>query len=125
MWVILRGVRHGAPAGPNPWDAASLEWSLPSPPAHYNFPTLPRIRHRDPLWHEADRPGIEAVTMAVPEVEPEMPNSSFWPILVAAGTTATWVLVMTGLWWAPLIGLAFTAFGVFSWAFEDPFGKKP
>ncbi len=124
VWVMLKGVRSGAPASPNPWEAPTLEWSIPSPPAHYNCPALPRVRHRDPLWREEDRAAIEAVTLSVPEVEPEMPNSSFWPIVVAAGTSATWMLVMTGRWWAPLIGLAFTAFGVFAWAFEDPFRKK-
>jgi hypothetical protein len=62
--------------------------------------------------------------MARPAREPEMPNPSFWPILVAAGTTLTWALVMTGIWWVPLIGLALTAVAVFGWAFENPFAKK-
>jgi hypothetical protein len=53
-----------------------------------------------------------------------MPNPSFWPLVVAAGVTLTWALVMTGIWWVPLLGLAFTAYGVYSWAFEDPFAKK-
>jgi hypothetical protein len=46
------------------------------------------------------------------------------PIIVALGTTVTWALVMTGKWWAPLLGLAFTAVGIYGWAFEDPFKKK-
>ena len=62
--------------------------------------------------------------MGEPEVEPDMPTNSFWPVVVAAGTTLTWILVMTGKWWAPLIGLFATAVGVFAWAFEDPFGHK-
>jgi heme/copper-type cytochrome/quinol oxidase subunit 1 len=108
VWVIVRSLKRGEPAGHNPWQAASLEWATHSPPHHYNFAALPRIRHRDPLWRDDDRTAIEEATLAAPEVEPE-----------------TWVLVMTGRWWAPLIGLAFTAFGVYSWAFEDPFRKKP
>ncbi len=125
VWVvvILRSARSGAVSGPNPWNAPSLEWAIPSPPHHYNFPELPRIRHRDALWREDDRVEIERVTMAIPEVEPEMPNNSFWPLAVALGATATWALVMTGRWWAPLIGLAATAVGVFGWAFEDPIKK--
>ena len=71
-----------------------------------------------------ERAEIEAATMAVIEVEPEMPNSSFWPLVVALGVTATWALVLTGTWWMPLIGLAATAVGVFAWAFEDPLRKK-
>jgi cytochrome c oxidase subunit I len=124
VWVILRSSRRGEPASHNPWEAPSLEWAIPSPPPHYNFPALPTVRHRDALWREDDRAEIERVSMAVPAVEPAMPNPSFWPIVVALGTTATWALVMTGKWWAPLIGLAATAVGVFAWAFEDPFRKK-
>ena len=123
VWVMFKSARHGEPASANPWEAATLEWAIPSPPAHYNFPALPRIRRRDPLWREEDRREIEAVTLAEPEAEPAMPANSFWPIVVAAGASGTWILVMTGKWWAPLIGLAFTAFGVMSWAFEDPFRK--
>jgi len=123
-WNMIRSARSGAPAGPNPWGAATLEWSIPSPPHHYNFPSLPVVRTREPLWHEEERREVEAVTLAEPEREPEMPRPSFWPILVAAGATLTWALVMTGIWWVPLTGLAFTGFAIFMWAFENPFGKK-
>ena len=74
----------------------------------------------DPAQSDA----VETVTMSHPAREPVMPNPSYWPIVVAAGVTLTWGLVMTGKWWVPLIGLAFTAFGVFRWAFEDPFLRK-
>ena len=124
LWNLWKSARSGEKAGSNPWGAPSLEWSIPSPPHHYNFPALPEVRSREPMWNETERKEIEAVTHMVPEVEPEMPNSSFWPIVVAAGVTMTWALVMTGVWWVPLLGLAFTAFGVYSWAFEDPFAKK-
>ncbi|MDT8340788.1 MAG: cytochrome c oxidase subunit I [Longimicrobiales bacterium] len=124
VWNIWKSLRSGERAGHNPWDAATLEWSIPSPPHHYNFPALPEVRSRDALWNPAERAAIEAVTLREPETEPEMPNPSFWPIVVALGTTATWALVMTGRWWAPLVGLAFTAVGVYGWAFENPFRKQ-
>jgi cytochrome c oxidase subunit 1 len=124
VWVIVRSARNGEPASPNPWGAASLEWAIPSPPPHYNFAKLPRIRHRDALWRDDDRPDIEAATMAAIATEPEMPHNSFWPILVALGVTATWALVLTGKWWMPLVGLGATAVGVYAWAFEDPFRKR-
>jgi cytochrome c oxidase subunit 1 len=121
MWNVWKSARRGERAGHNPWGAPTLEWALPSPPHHYNFPKLPTIHARDPLWHEAERKQIEAVTLAEPETEPLMPGPSFWPLVVAIGVTATWALVMTGVWWVPLLGLGFTAFGVYMWAFEDPF----
>ncbi|MEJ2538408.1 MAG: cytochrome c oxidase subunit I [Gemmatimonadota bacterium] len=124
LWNLWKSARSGERAGANPWGAPSLEWSIPSPPHHYNFPELPHVRSREPMWHEDERREIEAVTHKEPVVEPEMPNSSCWPLVVALGVTLTWALVMTGVWWVPLLGLAFTAFGVYSWAFEDPFAEK-
>jgi cytochrome c oxidase subunit I len=121
LYNVLRSARGGAPAGHNPWGAATLEWSIPSPPHHYNFPKLPEVRSREPLWHEDERRAIEAVTLAEPETEPVMPGPSFWPLWVGFGVALTWALVMTGIWWVPLTGFVFTAIGVYAWAFEDPF----
>ncbi|UCC26312.1 MAG: cytochrome c oxidase subunit I [Gemmatimonadales bacterium] len=124
LWNIWKSLKSGEKAGHNPWGAPTLEWSIPSPPHHYNFPALPEVRSREPLWNDDERAAIEAVTLHEPATEPEMPNPSFWPIVVAFGITITWALVMTGIWWVPLLGLAFTALGVYAWAFEDPFKKK-
>ncbi len=123
VWVlvILKSLNSGAPAGANPWGGCTLEWSIPSPPPHYNFARLPRVRIREALWRDDERERILAASVAEITSEPIMPAGSFWPPLVAAGVTLTWGLVMTGLWWPPLIGLGATAIGVFGWAFEDPY----
>jgi cytochrome c oxidase subunit 1 len=57
VWSLWRGQR--APA--NPWNANSLEWSLPSPPPHGNFTAMPHV-YRGP--YEYSVPGRE---------------SDFWP----------------------------------------------
>ena len=124
VYTIIKSAISGEPAGPNPWNAATLEWSIPSPPPHYNFAEIPTVRSREPLWREDERREIEAVTLKVPEVEPVMPNSSYMPIVMAFGVALTWGLVMTGKWWAPLIGLAYVGVCILVWAFEDPFSKK-
>jgi cytochrome c oxidase subunit 1 len=121
IWNLVRSLRKGEKVGANPWNAATLEWAIPSPPHHYNFPVLPEVRSREPLWDETERAEMEAVTLAEPEQEPEMPSSSFWPMVVGLGVASTWALVMTGIWWVPLVGLAFTAFGIFNWAFQPAF----
>jgi cytochrome c oxidase subunit 1 len=52
IYNLWHSLRHGQRAGDDPWDAATLEWSIPSPPPVYNFATIPTISHRDPLWWE-------------------------------------------------------------------------
>src|SRR5579871_3580149 len=34
---LLWSLKNGPPAGPNPWGAAGLEWTTPSPPPSHNF----------------------------------------------------------------------------------------
>lgn len=37
LYVIIDGLRNGAPAPANPWGSKTLEWTVPSPPPHHNF----------------------------------------------------------------------------------------
>ena len=50
VWNFLRSRTRGAVAGNDPWGAATLEWSIPSPPPEYNFAQIPEVESRYPLW---------------------------------------------------------------------------
>jgi cytochrome c oxidase subunit 1 len=47
---LLRSFFRGKVAGSDPWDAWTLEWSTPSPPPVYNYPVIPTVKSRRPLW---------------------------------------------------------------------------
>ncbi len=48
-WSLFRGKT----AGENPWNANTLEWTLPSPPVHGNFwPDIPEV-HRGPYEYSS------------------------------------------------------------------------
>jgi cytochrome c oxidase subunit 1 len=42
---FLYSLFFGPRAGDNPWHSNSLEWATTSPPAHYNFLTIPTVYH--------------------------------------------------------------------------------
>lgn len=63
---ILASLKHGKPAGDNPWNAWTLEWATTSPPPVENFELVPPVRGRRPLWDLAhpdqpDEPGAKIV----------------------------------------------------------------
>jgi cytochrome c oxidase subunit I len=40
---LLRSLKNGKIAPANPWGSNSLEWTIPSPPAYYNFDKVPQV----------------------------------------------------------------------------------
>ena len=46
---IVKGIRSGAKAGPDPWKGNTLEWFTPSPPPVNNFDVVPRVRSVEPM----------------------------------------------------------------------------
>jgi cytochrome c oxidase subunit 1 len=45
MANLLRGLLKGEPVGNNPWGAATLEWTVSSPPPTENFEDEPIVTH--------------------------------------------------------------------------------
>ena len=54
--------------GRDPWGAATVEWSIPSPPPEYNYAVIPTITSRYPLW-DVKSPELTADVPHTPEGE--------------------------------------------------------
>ena len=50
VYNLVHSYYRGEPAGPDPWDAWTLEWATSSPPPNYNFAIDPVVASRRPLW---------------------------------------------------------------------------
>jgi cytochrome c oxidase subunit I len=61
---VVRSLKHGAVAGPDPWKANTLEWFTPSPPPVNNFDAVPLIRSFEPM--KDIRREIEQRTAGIP-----------------------------------------------------------
>ena len=51
VWYSSRK-SHKVMAGNDPWNARTLEWSIPSPPPHHNFDEIPYVQYRDDFWYQ-------------------------------------------------------------------------
>lgn len=49
-WSFRNRKRNWDHTGGDPWNARTLEWSIPSPPPIYNFAIIPTVNEVDPLW---------------------------------------------------------------------------
>jgi cytochrome c oxidase subunit 1 len=50
VYNLIVSYFKGKVAGPDPWDAWTLEWATASPPPAYNFAIEPVVASRRPLW---------------------------------------------------------------------------
>jgi heme/copper-type cytochrome/quinol oxidase subunit 1 len=46
---VVRSLKSGPKAGPDPWKANTLEWFTTSPPPENNFDVVPRVRSVEPM----------------------------------------------------------------------------
>ena len=46
---VVRSLKRGVPAGPDPWKANTLEWFSTSPPPAHNFDVIPKVSSVEPM----------------------------------------------------------------------------
>jgi cytochrome c oxidase subunit I+III len=82
VFNFFRSLRAGRPAGDNPWDADSLEWSTSSPPPNAQYARIPVVRDRHPLWDEhwaQERMRPEETPARDREAQEDVEQMAYWP----------------------------------------------
>jgi cytochrome c oxidase subunit 1/cytochrome c oxidase subunit I+III len=135
---VVSSLRRGKLAGPNPWDAPSLEWTTPSPPPPYNFPVIPQLASRHPLWETRLHEGVgesqlhrgmvldkgkEALATtfldAAPDAILKMPEDSPAPFVVTLAMSAFFVGLLLQMWWLAAVGGLAMLAGALVWLWPE------
>ncbi len=119
VFNFFRSKKRGEIAGANPWEAGTLEWSIPSPPPEYNFAVLPTVSSRYPLWegneHDVESARINAQEGKTPaQLNIVLPYSTIKPMIVAGSM----VFMFCGLLTTMAVTIVFAAIMVlalYSW----------
>ena len=109
--------KRGEPAGNDPWQGATLEWAIPSPPPVYNFTVIPRVESRLPLW-VTEHHGAMAPLPLTPPTPIHVPGGSWWPLITAFGLPIIAVAAISHHLWLVFVGLAVVIVGIYRWAYE-------
>ena len=124
---IFRTARKPRNAPADPWNGATLEWAIPSPPQEWNFDQLPTVQGRDPLWELKRQKGG---TLPEPPLTSgagiHLPNPSYWPLISAIGVTSIFVAIMMSPQWGPwgiVAAVALLFFGLYNWWFEKGYSE--
>jgi cytochrome c oxidase subunit I len=131
---VAKSLKGKATAGANPWDAPTLEWSLPSPPPPYNFAVIPTVASRHPLWEgrldesskrsSLDRgllldQGKETIATSALDAGPdmilEMPQDSVAPLVLALGLSGLFVGLLLKSWTLTALGGVVLTVALFMW----------
>jgi cytochrome c oxidase subunit 1 len=131
-WIYSR--RKGPEAGFDPWDARTIEWSIPSPTPVWNFSKAPEVKSLDDFWHkkydedEEGRPVKKATTEAMlleleeeglnPKEDIALPNPSYFPIILASGLPFLGYAVIYKSLPLGIVGTLLILVGSFGWGTE-------
>jgi cytochrome c oxidase subunit 1 len=116
-------------AGPDPWDARSLEWMTASPVPEHNFDAEIEVHGLDEFWHRKygydDNHKVVRVATAEEVAHKgdakgvHLPSPSFWPLVIAAGLPIIGYGVIYSLWLCIPGGILVLA-GIYGFAMEPP-----
>ena len=131
-WMYSR--RKGEVAPFDPWDARTIEWSIPSPTPVWNFSKAPEVKSLDDFWHQkygededgraVRREGADDLLVQLedeglnPKEEIHLPSPSYFPIILAFGLPFIGYAVIYKSIPLALIGVILLLIGGFGWGTE-------
>jgi cytochrome c oxidase subunit 1 len=130
---VAVSARKRVPAGDDPWDGRTLEWSIPSPPPEYNFAVVPEVHSFDDFWHRKYTEDDEGRLVRLPSGAAEttggehaeehaehihLPSPSYWPLVFAFGLPIMGYGFVFKNWWILGVGVAIAMMGMTAWAIE-------
>lgn len=127
---VLWSLQYGERAPADPWDARTLEWSIPTPPPMYNFAMVPTVTARDAFWvakyGNVEATGLEQSNVAatapslVDVSKIHIPAPSLYPVFIGLGIFGMGIGMLVEWYRVVLMGAALMAISVISMAFEYP-----
>jgi len=126
--TLLWSYFKGRVAGPDPWDARTLEWSIPSPPPVYNFAALPMVHARDAWWYEKHHPA-ETAREQTAQVREEaahggihLPDQSWYPLASAGSLLVAGLFFAVSNYPAAIGAVVVMVAAIYLWSLEGPGG---
>ncbi len=131
--IVSVGLKRGAVAGDDPWDARTLEWSISSPPPEYNFAEIPDVTSLDDFWHRKYTEDDEGRLVPLPsggaygskDNEPahdghgiHLPSPSIYPMIMAFGLLPIGYAAVFQSWIPLIIGVLILLFAMYAWSIE-------
>ncbi len=115
LWVSIRERDQSRVPVGDPWDARTLEWSIPSPPPEYNFALIPQVQDRDDF--AAAKIAGRAYAATGPYQDIEVPKNT--PIgFVLCVLSGVWAFSLVWwMWWLVALSTAAIILSVILWSF--------
>ncbi len=125
--------RHKNVAGNDPWNGRTLEWSVSSPPSHYNFAEIPQVHGRDSFWVEKQQRGAndplqegktwpsgpERALATGRSLDITLPKNTPIGLFIAVSVGVFGFGIIWHIWWLASIGIVVAAGCVIARSFEQ------
>jgi len=133
----LLSLYRGALAPADPWGGSTLEWATTSPPPPYNFPHVPVVSSKAPMWDlggefpvvtglrvDQKETLLTTVVSATPDLREPIPDPSLWPFIASV---AVGILFISSIFspWALPFGAIPSAIALTAWFWPKELKREP